>query len=86
MANSVLTAAQLANLPADVQVVDNVSTDGILDNTMGFVSSLFKGEGVNNSELLWGTLISVSAAFIGGSYVGRNRALAGKEPIMGIIG
>lgn len=73
-------------VPADSIVVKQDSTDGVIDCITGGVGSLIDGEGVNGREFFWTTVVVASAAFVGGSMLGRSRALNGKDPILYVIG
>lgn len=81
-----ITPAAGTTLPADSVLVKNVASDGVIDCITGGVGSLIDGEAVNAREFFWTTLVVGGAAFIGGSMLGRSRALNGKDPFLYVIG
>lgn len=73
-------------LPADTVLVKNVAADGVFDCITGGIGSFIDGEAVNSREFFWTTLVVAGTAFIGGSMLGRSRALNGKDPFLYVIG
>lgn len=81
-----LVAPAGVTLPADSVLVKQVAADGVIDCITGGIGSLIDGEAANGREFFWTTVTLVGAAFVGGSMLGRSRALNGKDPILYVIG
>lgn len=81
-----LVAPNNVTLPAGSVLVKQDSEDGVFDSITGGIGSLIDGEAVNGREFFWTTVTLAGAAFVGGSMLGRSRALNGKDPILYVIG